>query len=311
MNKKMMVSVVMITYGHEQFITEAVEGVLMQKCDFEIELIIANDCSPDNTDIKIDQIINNHPNSSCIKYTKHTFNKGMMDNFIWALLQAKSKYIALCDGDDSWTDPLKLQKQYEIMEMNAEIVISTHNARVVRKDIAKSNNYVHEKMKGENKFIDLLESCSFPTSSFFFRNNLLSIEEINILNKSIVGDWLLILLLLRHGNLHYSNDICSIYNVHDKNVWANDSRTKQIEGKIKIYEYIVEHLYLNAEENNLASISIRNEKILLIKEKILSLNLSFYKELFFLFASKEILSSLIPLFKHFIPSNLKSKFKSF
>ena len=68
MNQKPRVSVVMITYGHENFIRQAIEGVLMQNCDFEVELIVANDCSPDNTDYIINDIIQNHPQGKWITY---------------------------------------------------------------------------------------------------------------------------------------------------------------------------------------------------------------------------------------------------
>ncbi|MDO9260985.1 MAG: glycosyltransferase, partial [Flavobacteriaceae bacterium] len=113
MKDKPTVSVCMITYNHENYIQQAIEGVLMQTCNFEVELIIANDCATDKTDEVIQEIIKNHPNSSWIKYTNHSQNKGMMPNFIWAMQQCKGKYIALCEGDDYWTDPLKLQKQVE------------------------------------------------------------------------------------------------------------------------------------------------------------------------------------------------------
>ena len=117
MNHKHKVSVVMITYGHEKFIREAIEGVLMQECDFEVELILANDCSPDQTDSVIQDIIKNHPKGCWIKYIRQENNIGMMPNFIFALKQCKGKYIALCEGDDYWTDPLKLQKQRRVLSI--------------------------------------------------------------------------------------------------------------------------------------------------------------------------------------------------
>ena len=123
----MAVSVVMVTYGHEQFIKQSIEGVLMQDCDFDIELILANDCSPDLTDEVVRGILENHPKSNWIKYTKHPKNIGMISNFMWAASQATAKYIALCDGDDYWTDPLKLQKQVDFLEANEDYAICFHD----------------------------------------------------------------------------------------------------------------------------------------------------------------------------------------
>jgi glycosyltransferase involved in cell wall biosynthesis len=114
-----MVSVIMITYNHEEFILEAINGILKQNVNFDIEFIIADDNSSYNTKIIVESF-SDHPNFSWIKYIKHTTNKGMTSNFSWALLESKGKYIALCEGDDYWTDPNKLQKQVDFLEGNEE-----------------------------------------------------------------------------------------------------------------------------------------------------------------------------------------------
>lgn len=118
------VSVVMISYNHENYIKEAIEGVLMQECDFNVELIIADDNSPDNTEAVVLDLIKNHKNGHWIKYVKHSTNKGMMPNFLWALNACKGKYIALCEGDDYWIDSQKLQKQVSFLEKNKDYNLS-------------------------------------------------------------------------------------------------------------------------------------------------------------------------------------------
>ena len=90
MEQKLLVSVVMITYGHENYIRQAIEGVLMQECDFDIELILANDCSPDQTHEVIQDILNTHPKANIINYFKHDKNIGMMPNFLFALQKANT-----------------------------------------------------------------------------------------------------------------------------------------------------------------------------------------------------------------------------
>tara|TARA_B110000971_G_C20033692_1_gene512954 strand:- start:97 stop:1068 length:972 start_codon:yes stop_codon:yes gene_type:complete len=114
------VSVVMITYGHEKYIEQAINGVLMQKCSFCIELIIANDCSLDNTDDIVNRIIEFHPNADRIRYIKHEKNIGVSRNFFFAIKESRAEYITLCEGDDYWIDPLKIQKQVEFLEGNDE-----------------------------------------------------------------------------------------------------------------------------------------------------------------------------------------------
>lgn len=117
------VSVVMITYNHEKFIKEALESVFSQKTNFQYEIIISNDCSTDNTDEVIKKIIDKNENGNLINYTNHKNNKGMIPNFLWSIQQAKGKYIALCEGDDYWTDPYKLQKQVDFLEANPDYSI--------------------------------------------------------------------------------------------------------------------------------------------------------------------------------------------
>ncbi len=116
-----MVTVVMITYGHEKYIREAIDGVLMQQCDFAVELLLANDSSPDNSDIVIHDIMKNHPKSNRIRYVKHEKNIGMMPNFLFALKEAKGKYIARLDDHDIWTDVHKLSKQVALLEKDSTI----------------------------------------------------------------------------------------------------------------------------------------------------------------------------------------------
>ena len=166
-----LVSVLMITYLHENFIEEAIEGVLMQECDFEIELIIANDCSPDNTHKIIQSILKSHPKANRIKYFRHEKNLGMMPNFLFGLNEAKSKYIALCEGDDYWIDPLKIQKQVDFLQNNERFVITYHDAI----KIDNNGNLLQEKILTERNAKDysafeLKRAPHILTLTILFRN---------------------------------------------------------------------------------------------------------------------------------------------
>ena len=80
----------------------------MQLVHFGVELIIADDCSTDKTERIVEEISKNHPKGNWIKHTQHKENKGIIANSIWSFEQAKGKYAAICEGDDYWTDTLKL-----------------------------------------------------------------------------------------------------------------------------------------------------------------------------------------------------------
>lgn len=121
-NNKPLVSVCMITYNHEKYIKDAIEGILMQKTSFPIELIIGEDCSTENTRKIVEDYAEKYPNLIFAQYSEK--NLDMMNNFFNVLQAVRSKYIALCEGDDYWTDPLKLQKQVDFLANNLNILYS-------------------------------------------------------------------------------------------------------------------------------------------------------------------------------------------
>lgn len=210
MNQIPVVSVVMITYGQENYIREAIEGVLMQSCDFEIELIVANDCSPDNTDTVIQDIIQNNSNGCWIRYFKQEKNIGMMPNFIFALQQATSKYIALCDGDDYWTDPLKLQKQVDFLEENPDYIL-THTNVLIQEESSVSKNVKDKGWNFINNRLDYRFAIFYPlafTCSAMFRNiPFCDNSHYNI----IAGDWKLWTQLTLIGKAKFMNFESSVY----------------------------------------------------------------------------------------------------
>ena len=213
-----MVSVVMITYGHEEFISEAISGVLMQESEFEIELIIANDCSPDATDEIVQAVLKDDSNKVSIKYIKHDNNIGILDNFIYALQQSKGKYIAICDGDDYWTDSLKLQKQVQFLETNLDYNLVGHYSKSTNnKDLGKF-------AKDTFEFKDIYQkNIRIPTASLVFRNNL---SYPRWMNNVYGGDRAIIFLNAQKGKLKVLPFFGSFYRLHKGGVEHNLKKDK-------------------------------------------------------------------------------------
>ncbi|AWG21449.1 hypothetical protein FFWV33_07835 [Flavobacterium faecale] len=210
MKQPPIVSVVMITYGHEQFIEQAINSVLMQECDFEIELILANDCSPDQTDVVIQKIIQTHPKASIISYYKQEVNMGMMPNFIFALQKAEGKYIALCDGDDYWTDKFKLQKQVDFLNSNLDYVLCFHSVAILKNDGSMVEDFITS-LPPEYETIDTLAKLGnyIHTPSVVYRNVLE--ETPPEFELSPIGDYFLYMMLAEHGKLKFLQDQMSTY----------------------------------------------------------------------------------------------------
>ena len=224
------VSVLMITYGHENYIREAIEGVLMQETNFEVELIIANDCSPDKTAEVIQNILKTHPRASIINYIKHEKNIGMMPNFIFAMQQCKGKYIALCEGDDYWTEPLKLQKQVDFLEANKEYVLAFHPVQILKPDGAIVEDFITN-VPENYETIETLASLGnyIHTPSVVFRNVIKKFPfEFNL---SPIGDYFLYMILAEHGKLKCLEDKMCVYR-HGVGVYSGSSHLSRIKNDI-------------------------------------------------------------------------------
>jgi len=204
------VSVIMITYGQEKFISEAIKGVLMQVCSFNLELIIANDCSPDNTDYEIKKAIKINPYNHEIKYTRHSVNLGMQDNFIWAAKQCTGKYIAMCEGDDFWTDPLKIQKQFDFLENNPDFVLCFHKVYILKKNGKIVSDFITKIPKNyQNRDVFLKKGNYIHTVSVMYRNFLIHFDE--LYRYTPEGDFLLYLMLSKFGKLGYIEQTMAVY----------------------------------------------------------------------------------------------------
>lgn len=219
-----LVSIVMITYSHEEFIYNAIESVLSQKCKFNFELIIANDCSPDQTDNVIKSILDTHPSSNRIKYIRHEKNIGMMQNFLFALQQAKGIYIALCEGDDYWIDQYKLQKQIDLLDSNKDYSICWTDYKVLRDDSFENNEWEKVLNLDSNKLITL-DNFGYPyctyTLTACFRKEVLN--GLNNLNFKHFKDNTLYVMALCKGDGVLMNIKTAVYRKHNKSVYSSSS----------------------------------------------------------------------------------------
>ncbi|MGN6533833.1 MAG: glycosyltransferase, partial [Ginsengibacter sp.] len=135
MNEKVpLVSVLVITFNHERYISKCIESVLKQVGDFQVELIISNDQSTDKTDLIIQKQIDGYFGPYKIKYFNQEKNLGIVPNLLFAWQQCTGDYVALCEGDDYWQDQKKLQKQLDIFSSSEDCSMVITNRIVERVD---------------------------------------------------------------------------------------------------------------------------------------------------------------------------------
>lgn len=239
MSKGITVSVIMITYNHAAYIEEAIRGVVIQNCDFNVELLIANDCSSDTTDVVVKELLLRLiiPNNINIKYTKHNVNKGPNPNYIWALGEIQGKYIASCEGDDFWTDPLKLQKQVDFMEGHPEYVGCFHNTEFLN-EMEPNPQLKPWRTYTKNVFTlkDTLSTTAlFHTSSFMFRSTALIIPS--WFQKVHSGDMALFTIIASQGSLYRIDDSMSVYRKNETGITNSVKEQEYHRYRIQLFYY--------------------------------------------------------------------------
>lgn len=228
----------MITYNHQRFIGEAIEGVVKQKTNFPIDLVIGEDCSTDNTRTILLAYKEKYP--QLIKLILHQKNIGMMKNFVQTLQACKGEYIALCDGDDYWNDASKLQKQVDFMEENKGYAITFHDCNVIsaNNETLKISKLGHSGRRDLTS-AEIVSGTSMPTSCVLFRRkDIINLPEefINVTN----GDTFLFALIGQYGKAKFLFDIGnSAYRVHDGGVWSNKGKENQLLCSIETYRVLL------------------------------------------------------------------------
>jgi glycosyltransferase involved in cell wall biosynthesis len=237
---KPLVSICSITYNHEKYIAQAIEGFVGQKTTFPFEIIIHDDASTDKTPQIVKYYENKYPELIKPIYQKENqFSKGIKPSPTYVWPKAQGKYIALCEGDDYWTDPYKLQKQVDFLELNPDYAMCWHDAMSINekgKVITKSRlvRYSKESVFSE---IELMKGVSVLTMTVLFKNISSSIpnEFYMVLN----GDTFLFSMMGMFGKGMYMKDILpAVYRIHDGGVWSKKSDVMKKYNIVNTYAWL-------------------------------------------------------------------------
>ncbi|HHX69295.1 MAG TPA: glycosyltransferase [Gallicola sp.] len=222
-----LVSICCITYNHEKYIRDAIEGFLMQETEFPFEIIIHDDASTDMTAAIIREYEKKYPELiKPIYQTENQYSKRRNAPLSASFKKAKGKYIALCEGDDYWTDPLKLQKQITEMEKNPECYISFHPATVKWDDESRADQVLS--LHSEKNKIFTIEEVILGSGEFIPTNsiviNKLAISRItsffDLAKEAPIGDYYIQILGAENGGALYLSDIMSVYRRGVSGSWS-------------------------------------------------------------------------------------------
>lgn len=229
---KPLVSIVCTVFKHESYLQECFDGFIMQKTDFPYEILVNDDCSPDGSAEIIREYETKYPHLfRCVYQKENQYSKGLHPWFEVLFPIAKGKYIAICEGDDYWTDPYKLQKQYDFMEANPDYIACFHNA-LIKYDA----NFSFFNSANENHFPsteDIIKRRWFiSTQTLFFRNIQLNYPSWK--SKIVNEDYFLELLLAKEGKIYYMDDVMAVYRQDGKGLSAILNANKE-----KMYDQLI------------------------------------------------------------------------
>lgn len=217
----MKLSICVPTYNHERYISQMLDGALMQKTSFPFEVVIGDDASTDKTADIIRAYSARYPGR--IRAFLHSENQGPASprefagrNNVLGLVNAcQGEYVAMCEGDDYWTDPLKLQKQVDFLDQNPEFSVCHHNAEVIYEDCSTGHLFNQEDQPLESSIEDVLEDKWFmATASWVYRNYFRTTPFAHWHAHAAAGDWALLIQIAARGKIGYLPETMGIYRKH-------------------------------------------------------------------------------------------------
>lgn len=228
------VSVVSITYNHEAYIREALDGFVAQHVDFPVEVIVADDASTDRTPAIIREYAERYPN--LIRPILRAQNVGIQANLTDALSAARGEFLALCEGDDYWTHPDKLSKQVTFLDQHPEVAVCFHPVRLIWTDAGERKGLGEAAIRRVEQIVlrelprsswigdlslDALVSRNFIQTNSVMYRRLPRYDDIpaNIMPL----DWYLHVRHAVHGDIAMLPEAMSVYRRHPQGIWYGSS----------------------------------------------------------------------------------------
>ena len=217
-NQDIKVTVRCITYNQKDYIRQCLDGFVMQRTNFRFEAIVHDDASTDGTAEIVREYAEKYPDiikpifETENQYSKHDGSLGRIMN-----ANTRGKYVAICEGDDYWTDPLKLQKQADFLDANPQCSLTYHACKNVFSTQCKVKILYGESVKKSYSDIDIISLYPFQTATVMYRKEIL---DSDLYKKAqaigcTAGDQILFLTASRLGTIEGVNEKMSVYRRHE------------------------------------------------------------------------------------------------
>lgn len=250
-DQEIFVSIKCAVYNHEQYIRQCLDGIVMQKTNFCFEAIVHDDASTDSSAAIIREYAEKYPHIiKPIYETENQYSK--RDGSLTRIMNAacKGKYIAVCEGDDYWIDPLKLQKQVDFMEAHPNYSLCGSNGLIIWEDGVKRPKYFNNCFKSKDVTLEeIVNTWFFPTASLLYKREIYN-NYPEWTSKIYSGDQTLVLLNYDRGKVYCLSDLTCVYRKSNINPYSisNNARKNKLfvpQQHIMLYEKYNE--YTNAK----------------------------------------------------------------
>ena len=242
--EEIMVSISCSTYNHEKFIAEAIEGFLMQETNFKYEILIHDDASTDKTAEIIRSYEQKYPFLiKPIYQSINQYSRGIKPGPAYNYSRAKGKYISVCEGDDYWTDPNKLQIQFDCLENNPDVVCCCHNeCKLTEHGLINESRLSPQNQRSFTGYEMMTCQCLILPLTAFFRNLDVLRDYPPETKFAKNGDVFLFSILGQYGSCMYLPTIKpSVYRVHEGGVWSMKSEAEQKSMRMNTWFWMAEY----------------------------------------------------------------------
>ena len=255
MSENIMVSVMCTAFNHEEYIREALDGMLAQQTDFAYEILINDDVSSDSTADIIREYTAKYPDKLRPFFPEVNLYSQNIDVYYHTFFpNARGKYVAFCEGDDFWTDPMKLQLQVDFLEAHPEYSACVHNTTLHYCDDSQPDEtLLHHQDDRDIEFEHILPGMNnaWHTSSLLARREVLASppDYYDIASEHGFGDFPYGLMVRNAGKVRYLNRAMSVYRLNsNQESWSSGfdyvakKRIYFLEGMVKCLEAFRAHV---------------------------------------------------------------------